>query len=298
MPPLHRRELFALTLCVPAIIAAGKPRGRIDTIELALDGRTTGYRLLIPEHGNRWPVILFSHGARSSNRLYDRLLTSWSSRGMAIIAPNHLDHDGLRTPAGDELWRTRLEDMTNPINHRELFDRAASEAGGRLDWSHVAMAGHSYGALVAQVLAGAKTALAIDRPLPLIACVAAFSPPGPRPRLTPRDSWDSVTVPALLQTGDKDIIPGFIDDWEQHKIGFDVSTGRQRWLAIGRGVDHFFGGLICQPGTPSDPAQYPALMASARASGDFLRAILGGDRTADQSLISGHYGPDLAVTRL
>jgi pimeloyl-ACP methyl ester carboxylesterase len=298
MRTLQRRDLLMLGLLAPLLPGANMRADRVRTIKFAREGRETGYRLFLPHEGNgRWPVILFSHGARSSNRLYDRVLASWAEAGMAVLAPDHLDHDGIARPAGDLLWRTRLEDMTAPLHHRAPFDAAAHAVGGRLDWSRPAMAGHSYGALVAQILAGgiADPTLAVPGALPTIRGLVALSPPGPRAGLTPVHSWDGVTVPALLQTGDRDVIPGFIENWRQHKRGFDNNPGRGRCLAIGRGVDHFFGGLICTDGAPRDPSQQSALDAVTHVTRDFLRTVLLDDKSAARALAEQSYGPDLSI---
>jgi dienelactone hydrolase len=274
-------------------------------------GRKTEYRVLAPDTPGLWPVVLFSHGANSSNQAYDRLLAAWAARGLLVVAPSHLDSGGPPDPnrlPPEGLWPTRVADLRLPLDQRESLDTLAKRQGARINWSRVAAAGHSFGAVVAQALAGArltdpKTNAPFDGADARVCAVATFSPPGPRAALVPSDAWDSVTAPALLQTGDADRLPGFVDDWRQHKAGFDPLPGCERWLLVGSGVDHYFGGLICRlKDDPVARAQASALAATARISGDFLCAHLASDRTAERRLShaakTGSDAPILALSRV
>jgi hypothetical protein len=98
-----------------------------------------------------------------------------------------------------------------------------------------------------------------------------FSPPGPLKGFIPADAWAGVTAPSLLQTGDADVLKGFVDDWRLRLTGF--SGAPDRWTIVGRGVNHYFGGLICRR-TPDAGAVLPALEETAALSGEFLDAYL------------------------
>lgn len=106
------------------------------------------------------------------------------------------------------------------------------------------VAGHSYGAFIAQVLAGA-TAIGedvnVDR---RIKGVIAYSPPGPLPGFIADDAWDGLSAPQLLITGTADVLPGFLDDWELHTLAYQRAEAGQQWLWVGKDVDHYFGKLI------------------------------------------------------
>jgi hypothetical protein len=80
-----------------------------------------------------------------------------------------------------------------------------------------------------------------------------------------------VSAPSLLQTGDADILPGFVNDWRLRLTGF---AGRpDRWSIVAKGVDHYFGGLICRR-KPAPPADVMALEETATLSVDFLDAYV------------------------
>jgi hypothetical protein len=129
---------------------------------------------------------------------------------------------------------------------------------------------------VAQALAGANLVSPGDhRPVAaltpgVLACLT-FSPPGPLAGFIPPDAWAGVSAPSLLQTGDADILPGFVNDWRLRLTGF---AGRpDRWSIVAKGVDHYFGGLICRR-KPAPPADVMALEETATLSVDFLDAYV------------------------
>ncbi|WP_260928532.1 alpha/beta hydrolase [Novosphingobium sp. 9] len=119
--------------------------------------------------------ILFSHGAASAPWKYAPMIDDWRARGYRVLAPLHVDstdHPDTLAYPGLASWRARLEDM------RSLAQLT--------DQPHIA-AGHSYGALVALTLGGARGEEPADiarscgdaTPSRHTQCVLAFSPPRP-----------------------------------------------------------------------------------------------------------------------
>jgi hypothetical protein len=80
-----------------------------------------------------------------------------------------------------------------------------------------------------------------------------------------------VSAPSLLQTGDADILPGFVNDWRLRLTGF--SGAPDRWTIVAKGVDHYFGGLICRR-KPAPAADVLALEETASLSAAFLDAYV------------------------
>jgi dienelactone hydrolase len=282
---VSRRVLLgsaALGAGLPAAAAAIVARAGATFGALQLthpDGRKTSYRFAAPGRGGVWGVVLFSHGANSSNADYDRLWQPWAARGYLVIGPNHIDTG---PPASQpkigrsELWRARVADTSLPLDQRAPFEAVAKGVGARIDWRGVCAAGHSFGAVVAQALAGARLLDPGDQEpfhgavQEVCACMT-FSPPGPLAGFIPADAWAGVTAPSLLQTGDADVLPGFVDDWRLRLTGF--AGAPDRWTIVGRGVNHYFGGLICRR-TPEAGALTPALDETAALSGGFLDAYV------------------------
>jgi dienelactone hydrolase len=260
-----------------------------DTLTLTHpDGRQTLYRIMTPKAGGDWPVILFSHGANSSHLDYDRLWRPWADGGYLVIGANHIDTGPPATQrkvGRHELWSARLADTSLPVRQRAPFEALARARGGLANWDALAVAGHSFGAVVAQALAGAKLLDPEDHTpvaakLDGVRACLTFSPPGPLAGFIPSDAWAGVSAPSLLQTGDADILPGFVDDWRLRLTGL---AGRpDRWTIVAKGVDHYFGGLICRL-KPAPAADVMALDETTRLSVDFLDAYVRGraDRLQD-----------------
>jgi hypothetical protein len=249
------------------------------------DGRMTAYRALCPAHGGRWGLILFSHGANASNRDYDRFWEPWTQAGYLVVGPNHIDSGAPAThqkTSRSELWQARQDDTSLPLRQRAPFDGWAASRGASIDWSTICAAGHSFGAVVAQALAGARIIAPGETeprsaPIASVAACIALSPPGPLKGFIPADAWSTVAVPSFLQTGDADVLPGFVDDWRLRLTGF--AGAPNRWTLLGHGVDHYFHGLICRL-TPGAAADLPALQETADLSARFLDAYLRGDSQA------------------
>ena len=281
----------ALPACLGGRLAGEQPAPRVETLTLPHpDGRQSEYRIVVPAGGSAWPVVLFSHGANSSNADYDGFWLPWAARGHLVIGANHIDTGPPATQrkvGHGELWRSRVADALLPVRDRAPFDALAARQGARLEWQRVCAAGHSFGAVVAQALAGATLAespgdlSALRDGTARVAACIALSPPGTLAGFVPADAWESVRVPSLLQTGDRDVLPGFVDDWHLRTVGF---AGRpDRWTLVGHGVDHYFGGLICRR-RPDAEAELPALRQSAALTGDFLEAYLRGRAGALRAL--------------
>ncbi len=286
-------------------LSAGPSRAESSVTQISLahaDGRLTTYRLFAPRRPGPWGLVLFSHGANSSNLAYDRLWAPWAARGYLLIGANHIDTGPVelqRNVDRPTLWRSRLADVLLPLAQRAPFDAAATAAGGEIDWARPSFAGHSFGAVVAQALCGAQVVapgetVARSSPVAHASACIALSPPGPLANFIPGDAWATVAAPALLQTGDADVLPGFVDDWRSRLVGF---KGRpDRWSIVGRGVNHYFGGLICRL-APGGERQSPALDETAALCGDFLDAYVRGAETAKARLASRAAKGDDGVVR-
>ncbi len=285
---ISRRRLIAGGTAAGSQVLGGLAVADPTALTLNLshpDGRATAYRALPPPRGGRWGLLLFSHGANSSNHDYDRFWGPWAEAGYLVVGPNHIDTGPPATQqkvSRQALWQTRLDDTTLPLRQRAPFDSWAASRGASIDWAKVCAAGHSFGAVVAQSLAGARLIApgeteSRSAPVADVAACIALSPPGPLKSFIPADAWSTVAVPSFLQTGDADVLPGFVDDWRLRLTGF--AGAPNRWTLIGHGVDHYFHGLICRL-KPGAAADLLALQETADLSARFLDAYLRGDAEA------------------
>lgn len=231
--------------------------------------------------GKAKALILFSHGAGSSPRFYEALFGPWLAAGFAVLAPLHVDsmeHPRTKDFPGLASWKARLEDM-----------RALSAHVGQRPWI---AGGHSYGGLVALTLGGAAAIPPEGWSGPLAdanaRAVVAFSPPAPIPVLCTAQGYGALAVPALIQTGTKDIVPGITstdgDGWRGHLVPYEAAApGGHRYGLVLEGVDHYFGGAICRYDLPG-PKQLDRLADAARVSALFVDAHGRDDRAAAKRL--------------
>lgn len=231
--------------------------------------------------GKAKALVLFSHGAASSPRFYEAIFAPWLAAGFHILAPLHVDsieHPHTKDYPGLASWKARLEDM-----------RALSAHVGKRPWI---AAGHSYGGLVALTMGGAAAVPpeGWSGPMrdPNARAVVAFSPPAPIPVLCTAEGYGKIAVPALVQTGTKDIVPGITttdgEGWRGHLVPYEATAiGGNRYGLVLEGVDHYFGGAICRYDLPG-PKQLDRLADAARISALFVDAHGRGEKAAAKRL--------------
>jgi dienelactone hydrolase len=196
--------------------------------------------------GRRKGRIHFSHGNFSSPAKYDALLSFWASKGWDVLAPLHVDstdHPDQAQYGPMDSWAARLEDLSLLAN--DLGDKPYIATG------------HSYGALMALVMGGVQPMLPGAVRDKRVKAVVALSPPGPMPGFIDATGYAKLGVPALIQTGDKDIFPGWPPEaWRDHLAAFEAAApGGNRHAVALNGVDHYFGGVIGRPELPGPRAQ-------------------------------------------
>ena len=249
------------------VLAGGVAMGLVGTPAAAAqdgtlvlaDGRQVPVRRWQPP-GKPRGLIPFSHGANSSGAKYDRLCGALAAAGFLVAAPTHADspdHPGGGSIPREQGIPLRLADMRGLI--------AEGVAAGL----PVIAAGHSYGALIAQMLGGAGGA-----PDAAVAAVVAWSPPGPFPPAITADLWKTVARPMLVETGTADTLPMMAPTWDVHRVSHDVAP-TPGVLFVGAGVDHYFGNIICRPERTEPPqeAQFADALAVTLA---FVDAVLAG----------------------
>jgi pimeloyl-ACP methyl ester carboxylesterase len=274
----RRALLFSLGVgLLPSITFARTTT--VDTLLLKVrDGRSS--QVTVWRAARRRGTILFSHGALSSPAKYEALLRPWADAGFDVWAPLHVDstdHPDTKRFTGLASWPARIEDM-----------RALADHVGASSW---VAAGHSYGALVALMLGGvsAERPEGITGPMadPRVKAVVAFSPPGLAKGLVDLSGYGTLAVPALIQTGTRDIPPGArpaSDSWQSHLAAYDAAApGGDRFGLVLDGVDHYFGGIICRPEMPG-PKQNEQFNIAITVSALFLTGYGAAHRNARKAL--------------
>jgi predicted dienelactone hydrolase len=189
------------------------------------------------------PLVIFSHGYRGCNTQSAFLARALANGGYLVVAPNHADTrcgprakrnvNAERPFREPKLWdagtyRARREDVASLVAALKSSDAWQ----GRIDWSRVALAGHSLGGYTALALAGAWTdwrieGLEIKAVLALSPYVEPFNING---------TLKAVKVPIMFQGGTKDtpITPSV----KRAGGAYDQAGGRATYLELA-GAGHF-----------------------------------------------------------
>lgn len=115
--------------------------------EDAVAGRDLPTHLFYPAEGTGpFPVVVFSHGMGSSPESYWDLLESWAGAGFVVAAPTFpLTHRGSALVRDDVLQQPA--DVSFVLGQVLALDSGDGDLAGRIDTAHVAVAGHSAGAI-------------------------------------------------------------------------------------------------------------------------------------------------------
>jgi dienelactone hydrolase len=235
------KAVLAILMTVIAVPANAKcVRLAVAETEImiaATGGRVVPVTIIGPTKPGRYPLIAFSHGNFAAPSRYRAMLYPIAAAGYVVVAPMHVDSELMKhdkPPSQQFVWQSRNEDMALAL--------AATPVN--TDPKRRAAMGHSYGALNAQIAAGATPANGPEKLKLLPQSLVAWSPPGPFPGLIEAKDWSTISTPSLTITGTSDILPGFVDQWELHRTAHDNTPKGKRWLWVGTGINHYFGGMF------------------------------------------------------
>ena len=226
------------------------------TLAVPVDNREMSLRIVYPDQGGPYPIIVFSHGTFSSGDKYNLVVEFWAERGYVVILPNHLDANYGIIPSKTEdmirIIHTRISDMSFILDNLDAIEGQNPGLKGKLNRNQIIAAGHSIGTQVVLVNTGQRirnptnnyvTESSEDR----FMAAVMLSDPG-KMSMMPDDTWKGGSAPTFLSTGSEDY--GLMGDGRreaeyQNEILTlpDESTGDKYLLLIERG-DHYFGGLI------------------------------------------------------
>ena len=192
--------------------------------------------------GEKFPVIVFSHGLGASGKNYAPLTEYWASHGYVVLQPTHTDSYMLRREQGmngleaardlmDDLGSSdgradRVRDVTFLLDSLSEIEGRVPAIRGRLDRGRIGVGGHSYGAYTSQMIGGVTLKLPgeatprsfADR---RAAAVLLLSPQGHDDIGLTDGSWDNLRVPMMLMTGTYDTgRAGQPPDWRLEPFKF------------------------------------------------------------------------------
>ena len=193
------------------------------------------------------PLLLFSPGFGGSNDAYVGLSSYWASQGFVVVRVSHADAGRKLTDAQD-FWstqtesdrRNRVRDLTFIIDSLDKIEKDYPELQGKIDHAKIGVAGHSYGAYTALLVAGMKTFPdGTSYADPRVKAVVAMSPQGPdETRGLTRESFASINVPVLFLTGSRDQGMAESETPEWRSQAFELAPAGDKWLIVVEGARH------------------------------------------------------------
>jgi Ca2+-binding RTX toxin-like protein len=265
-------------------------------------GRTTEtddykFALYKPATPGDYKVIVYSHGNNGGSEAAEAFAQEWTAKGYMVVAPIHADSsESLVTLPATwdpiDRWQFRVDDCKIALdiaiaNQTSSGDGAIPE-GYTFDVSAPVIAGHSFGANMAALIAGAlpywpistgSHAWSDDR---FVAAMAISGSGGEAADPVPfeADCFDSIDIPFLRLSGAYDFSGDTVDPGDRLDGVFRNLSDPD---VHGVWIDHASHRSLTRPsdnpyGLDSDPQA--SFDASVNATNLFLDAYVGGDSQA------------------
>ncbi|AGZ42892.1 hypothetical protein AFR_23110 [Actinoplanes friuliensis DSM 7358] len=224
-------------------------------------GEDLQVRVSAPATGDNLPIIVFSHGFGQSMDSYAPLAGFWAAHGFVVLQPTHLDSRTLKVTPEDpryaRIWRIRVDDLTNVLDHLDVLEAAVPGLAGRVDRDRTAVAGHSWGGQTASTLLGARVLDADgvpgeDMSDPRIKAGVLLATTGTGgadlspfaaehfPFMSP--DFTAMTTPALVVAGDQDKSALSVRGPDWFTDPYFLSPGPKSLLTL-FGAEHSLGGI-------------------------------------------------------
>ncbi|MEW2550041.1 chlorophyllase [Streptomyces sp. NPDC047002] len=270
----------------------------VAPVTLTVPGRGDDLRVRVsaPVEGHGLPVVVLSHGATLTMDDYGPLAGRWAAGGFVVVQPTHLDSAGLAPddPRTPDLWRFRVGDLAAVLDGLPAVEAAVPGLAGRVDRDRVAVAGHSWGAQSASVLAGARVVGADGTPGesladPRVRAAVLLSLPGTGgadlspfaaehfPFMSP--DFAELKTPSLVVAGDRDQSPLTVRGPDWFTDGFRLAPGATDLLTL-FGAEHGLGGIQGSHDTRTTDENPGRVALVGEAGLAYLRTALGLDDAA------------------
>ena len=271
----------------------------------SVEDRDVNLRVSWPEGPGRYPVVVFSHGAFCYPQQYANVTDFWVSHGYVVILPDHLDSPNrgkLQPQDAPRLLDTRVHDMSFVLDELGAIESQLGEFPGRFDTGRLAVAGHSFGGMIAMIKTGltmqdAAGNVMADYADPRFDVAVVMSGVGQVPPMARMpevaymtdDAFDGLNRPLLASGGTKDegnVGTGEIYPWQWRMAAYTSSPPGDKYSLVMQDSDHYLGGLICRDnrGGEDDPQAVAVVRAVQTA---FLDAYLKNDKAALRWLQQG-----------
>jgi alpha-beta hydrolase superfamily lysophospholipase len=184
--------------------------------------------------GQRYPVVVLSHGLLGWGSAFTYLGDHLASRGYVVVAIDHRDDlPGPLDPLKSALAFRSADQLATIAALRRWSSDPQHFLHGRIDTDRIALVGYSMGGFGALQTAGQQD--------PGLKGVVAIAPWGGQSHVgaIDRSALRTLTVPVLFVAGDHDDVSGFQDGIRSL---FQEAAGSNRWLLVYQNARHNVGG--------------------------------------------------------
>ena len=253
----------------------------------------------------RYPVLIFSHGAGGSKDGYAFLGHYWAEHGYIVLHPTHLGSDRSLLKKFRPFYDLRavgkmVKDKANLVNRPKdisfllntlpQLEELVPALKGHLDPTRIGVGGHSFGAYTSIAVAGAKVYGALGEPTQFsdtrVMAFLALSPQGPGGWAFKEDSWDSIRRPTLMVTGTQDNGFGSGEPYAWRIKAYEHLRPGHKYLTVIQGANHMDFSDTQFSGKVRDPRVHDWLQ---KATLLFWDAYVKGDRADQQTLKSAGF---------
>lgn len=210
----------------------------------AARNRDLPLRIYLPTNTTPEPVVLFSHGVGGSRAGSLFLGQHWAARGYVAVFVQHPGSDeavwqgkppeevlpALRQAVSLQNFLLRVQDIPAVLDQLAIWNADKTNfLAGRMDLKKIGMSGHSFGAITTEAVSGEAFPLSdqqfTDARIKAALVLSPSSPPGGGADT----AFSGVTIPWMLMTGTKDVVP----------IGNETVASRLKVYAALRGAPKY-----------------------------------------------------------
>lgn len=266
------------------------------TLHDSVQDRDVTLRILYPDGAGPFPVVVYSTGMFCYPQMYDRVTTHWVSHGYVVVQPNHIDSPNNAEPPTPEqldiVLPSRARDVSFVLDALdEMGSRADIEA--KIDHQRVAIAGHSFGAVISMIKTGLYLKDEYKGPYgetydQRFQAAVLMSGVGRGMEQMADNAFDGLRKPLIATGGTRDV--GRVDlgelapaEWRMQP--FLLAPPGDKYSVITEGTDHYMGGLICNEKRGENP-DYEAVAIVRAMTTAFFDAYIKQDKAAQEFLMS------------